>query len=79
MSWKEWWSTLADNLSGNAAFYLATVSSVGTDGVYFTLDGQTAPTQKGYKRLQNGQTLQAGARIVVMKQSGTYIVLGEIK
>lgn len=63
-------------MSGSAAFFLATVSNVAADGVHFTLDGQTAPTQKGYKRLQTGQSLAAGARIVVMKQSGTYIVLG---
>ena len=63
-------------MSGSAAFFLATVSSVTSDGVHFVLDGQTAATQKGYKRLQNGQTLAAGARVVVMKQSGTYIVLG---
>ena len=63
-------------MSGSTAFFLATVSSVASDGVHFVLDGQTAATQKGYKRLQTGEALAAGARIVVMKQSGTYIVLG---
>ena len=63
-------------MTGKAEFFLATVSSVASDGVHFVLDGQTAATQKGYKRLQTGQSLAAGARVVVMKQSGTYIVLG---
>lgn len=57
---------------------LATVAAVYSDGVALTLDGQSAATRKRYKRLLNGQTLTAGDRVLVLKHSGTYIVLGKI-
>ena len=62
----------------DTSFFLATVSEVSSSGVRFVLDGQTAATQKSYKMLLTGRTLAAGARVIVMKQSGTYVVLGQI-
>lgn len=76
-----------DNLynpaAGDAApeteFFLATVNSwSNATGVKFTLDGEDGPVQKGYKMMLMCRPLHVGARVVVMKQSGTYIVLGEI-
>lgn len=60
-------------------FFLATVTTWdNTKGVKFTLDGQSEPTQKWYKMMLMCRPLKTGSRVVVMKQSGTYIVLGEI-
>ena len=60
-------------------FCLATVTAYDADeGVKFQIDGQPAGMQKNYKTLMLGRALSVGARIVVMKQSGTYIVIGEI-
>ena len=60
-------------------FYLATVINWSNDaGVQIQLDGQDAPMTKRYKMMLMCRPLNVGARVVVMKQSGTYIVLGEI-
>ena len=62
-----------------AEFFLATVNIWdNSKGVTFTLDGQSEPTQKYYKMMLMCRPLKRGARVVVMKMSGTYIVLGEI-
>ena len=58
--------------------FLGTVNSVNSSGVEFTLDGETEPMTKRYKQLNTGQTLSSGARIVAVKLSGTFIVLGAI-
>ena len=58
--------------------YLGTVESVSSAGVELTLDGQAEPMQKKYRMLQTGQTLQTGARVMCIKISGTYVVLGAI-
>ena len=60
-------------------FYLGTVTSWSKDtGVKIKIDGQDQPMQKGYKMLQVCRPLHVNARVVVMKQSGTYIVIGEV-
>lgn len=64
--------------SPRSDFYLATVTEVSSSGVKFLLDGQTAALAKQYKQLNTGKTLAVDDRIVVMKQSGTYIVMGRI-
>lgn len=59
-------------------FYLATVTTWSTSGVQIQLDGADAPMTKRYKMLRVSRELPVGARVIVMKQSGTYIVLGEV-
>lgn len=67
-----------ENEEQNAEFYLATITSwTNAGGVKFQIDGQEA-TQKGYKQMLMCRPLQVGSRVVVMKYSGSYIVLGEI-
>ena len=59
--------------------YLGTVYSwTNNGGVRVTLDGQTEPMQKGYKQLLVSRPLQIGARVALIKTSGTYFVLGEV-
>lgn len=62
-----------------AEFYLGTVITWGSaTGVQIQLDGQSEAMTKRYKMLQVCRPLKSGTRVVVMKQSGTYIVLGEV-
>lgn len=59
-------------------FFLATVYNVSSSGVQLKIDGQDSPTTKRYKKLITGATLLRNDRILVMKISGTYVVLGKI-
>lgn len=62
--------------SGNTSgFFLATVSSVTSRGVLIQLDGESAPMEKPYKRIY---TVRSGDRVLVVKMSGTYIVIGPL-
>lgn len=58
--------------------FLGTVASANSSGVEITLDGESEPMQKRFKVLKTGQALSANARVMVVKISGTYVVLGEI-
>ncbi len=59
--------------------FLGTVNNWSmANGVEITLDGQSAPMTKKYKQLLVSRPLPIGARVAVMKISGTYVVLGEI-
>lgn len=65
--------------TGQAEFYLGTVTGWNTStGVKVKLDGHDQAMQKGYKMMQVCRPLRIGSRVVLMKQSGTYIVLGEV-
>ena len=58
-------------------FYLATVAEVGASGVRLLFAGESSATSKYYKCLSSAN-VSTGDRVVVMKQSGTYIVMGAI-
>lgn len=51
-------------------------SSAGT--VQIQLDGTNGSSGKAYKALRSAWPLTAGDRVVLMKQSGTYVILGKI-
>lgn len=58
--------------------FIATVGTYGAAlGSTLILPGETEPTTKRYKRLGSG-SLTAGARVLVAKVSGTYVILGRI-
>lgn len=60
-------------------FFLGTVKAwSNATGVQIQLDGQDAPMTKRYKMMLMCRPLNIGARVGVIKHSGTYIVLGEI-
>ena len=62
----------------SAEFYLATVISYSASaGVKIRLDGQDEEMAKTYKRLY-GTSYTAGQRVLVIKLSGSYIVLGRL-
>ena len=62
-----------------AEFFIGTVKSwSNATGVQIQLDGQDSPMTKRFKMMLMCRPLKIGARVVVMKHSGTYIVLGEI-
>lgn len=60
-------------------FLLATVTSYAAgSGVQIRFDGETQAMTKKVKYLRTGETLTSGARVLVLKMSGTYIVLGQL-
>lgn len=60
-------------------FRLATVAEYSaTNGARLLFPGETEAQSKFYKCLDSAAALSAGARVVAMKQSGTYIVLGTV-
>ena len=67
-----------NNNSSDAEFYLATVTAYAPSGVKIQLDGQNQAMTKTYKMLRTGKPLAVGDRVVVMKISGTYVVLGTV-
>lgn len=62
------------------SFLLAAVYSVNQaeTAVTLLLDGTDTPTQKYYKVLTGAWPLQSDDRVVVLKMSGTYVVVGKI-
>lgn len=61
-------------------FSLATVKTWGTQtGVGIIFDGQTEMNQKPVKLLGNPRHIQPGDRVLVLKTSGTFVVLGKIQ
>ena len=59
--------------------FLGTVNAWSTStGVKITLDGEEQAMTKRYKQMLMARPLKVGARVAVMKLSGTYVVLGEI-
>lgn len=59
--------------------YLGTVYGWNASGgILIKFDGQTEPTTKRYKMLNVSHAPKAGDRVLVLKLSGTYIVLGDI-
>ncbi len=59
-------------------FVLATVYSVESSGLRLLFDGQMVPAQKYYHALSSYSAPQVGDIVVVMKLSGTYVVMGSI-
>lgn len=57
---------------------LATAKSVSTAGITIQLDGDSAPLNKRYKSIATGATINANDRVLVLKISGTYIVIGKL-
>ena len=62
----------------NSELLLATIGSINSNGATLIFDGQTAATTKRYKVMVTGSYMGNGDRVVVMKHSGTYVILGEI-
>ena len=62
----------------DTGIYLGTVGSVNSSGVQITLDGQSEALTKRYKMLLTGRSLSQGERVLILKKSGTFVVLGAI-
>lgn len=68
-----------ENQTQQAQFFLATVDSVSSTGLTIIPDWQTTATQKRCKTMASAYPNPAvGDRVVVMKMSGTYVVLGAL-
>lgn len=68
------------SLAPETEFYIATVTARSDDGYQIQFAGESAATSKYYKSAAGATTPAAlvGSRVVVMKQSGTYVILGKI-
>lgn len=64
--------------SVNAELFLATIAGIDENGFTLTFDGQTVATQKKYCRIGGSDALAVNDRVLVVKNSGTYIILGKI-
>lgn len=67
-----------DDQAGSAKFYLGIAADVSNDGVSILFDGMSTATEKRYKQLDTGAKINTGDRIIAMKVSGSYVVLGGI-
>lgn len=66
------------DLLAHADIGLATVASVTSSGVTIIQDGDAEASTKAYKTLTSYSGPVAGDRVVVLKHSGTCVVLGKI-
>lgn len=69
---------ISQEAQNDVEFLLATVTSYQSIGIRIRLDGQNEEMTKRYKMLQVGKPVKEGDRVVVMKMSGTYVVLGAV-
>lgn len=60
-----------------AGFLLAKIGSYNSSGATLIIDGQTSATTKRYKHLKPYSPV-AGDRVLVVKISGTYVILGAV-
>ena len=67
-------------MDNNAEFLLGTVTEISSaNGIRIQIDGQDEPMTKYYKMMLTGADAPSvDDRVVVMKQSGTYIILGKM-
>lgn len=68
---------IKNNKTLTTEFYIAMAVNVTSSGVRLLFAGESNATSKYYKCLGSAN-VSIGDRVVVMKQSGTYIVLGTI-
>lgn len=64
--------------AASAEFICATVTEVTAEGIRILIDGEPEPTAKAFKQLNPEHTFSVGDRVVAMKQSGTYVILGTL-
>lgn len=57
---------------------VAAVGAVSASGTTLILPGQTAATQKKYRRLASAGSLAPGDLALCARVSGTYVILGKI-
>ena len=57
---------------------LGTVTGRSSDGLTLRMDGETDAMTKEYRQILTGRSLPVGARVAVMKVSGSYVVLGQV-
>jgi hypothetical protein len=60
------------------SFQLATVTALLEGAPLVQFDGETAASQKQYKRLASYTSPAVNDRVLLLRLSGTYIILGKI-
>lgn len=59
-------------------YRLATVTSLSSGNPLVKFDGETAASQKLYKRLASYSSPLVNDRVLLLQISGTYIILGKV-
>ena len=59
-------------------FFRATIDEIDSEGISLSINGGLEKLQKKYKYLETGAILQPGDSVLVVKMTGTYVVLGRI-
>ena len=62
----------------NGQVFTAKAAEVTEAGVSLILPGQSAATQKYYRQVAIGGSVAAGDMVLVVKVSGTYVVIGAV-
>lgn len=62
----------------NGQVFVAKAAEVTAEGVSLILPGQSAATQKYYRRVAIGGTVSAGDLVLVARTSGTYVIIGAV-
>lgn len=60
------------------SLFVAAVGAASAAGTTLILPGQTAPTQKRYRRLASAGSLAPGDLVLCARVSGTYVILDKI-
>lgn len=66
------------NIQPGGPVFVAKVGDVSSLGTRLILPGQTAATQKSYKRLAAAGSLAVGDLVLCTRVSGTYVILDKI-
>lgn len=62
----------------NGQIFTARAAEVTEAGISLILPGQSAATQKYYRRIAIGGSVAAGDMVLCAKTSGTYVVIGAV-
>ena len=64
--------------SDEQSFIIATVVNLNQNGLQLMAGGASEPMKKYYRYLNTGSSFNRGDRVLAVKVSGTYVVLGKI-
>ena len=59
-------------------FFTAVISDIDPSGISLSVNGGAEQLKKKYSHLDTGQQFTQGDRVLVLRYSGTYVILGKI-
>jgi hypothetical protein len=61
-----------------SGYKMGTVTALSSGAPMITFDGETTASQKLYKRLASYSSPEVNDRVLLLKMSGTYIIMGKV-